>query len=149
MLSSYRRCAVLCAFAIAALPLPAAATEQWLVISGASYHFRQNERDWRQFNPGIGYERATDHDDLYYVGGYFKNSYDRHALYAGVRWMPYEWGDIKFGGYALASTGYPSPILLLPGFSIEGKDLGLNVVVAPNIGSYSGYVGVQLRVRMD
>lgn len=148
MPSGFRRCVVLCVSVIAAVPLPAVA-EQWLVISGASYHFRQNERDWRQFNPGIGYERATSYDGLYCVGGYFKNSYDRHALYAGVRWMPYEWAGIKFGGYALAATGYPSPVLVLPGFSIEGKDVGLNVVALPNIGNYSGYVGMQVRVRLD
>lgn len=143
------RAVLLSALILAILPTQASATEQWLVISGASYHFRQNERDWRQINPGIGYERASEREGMYWVGGYFKNSYDRHALYAGVRWMPYEWGGIKFGGYALASTGYPSPVLVLPGFSVEGKDVGLNVVIAPNIGRYSGYVGMQLRVRMD
>lgn len=147
-------CARFARHAAAILALCASTTqpvlaEQWLVISGASHHFRQSERDWRQFNPGIGFERALERPGLYAVGGYFRNSYDRHALYAGVRWMPFEWGPLKLGGYALASTGYPSPILLLPGFSVEGERLGLNIVLAPNLGRYSGYVGMQVRVRLE
>ena len=129
--------------------LPETSNETWLVISGAARHFRQDERDWREFNPGVGLERGTTRDGFYYVGGYFLNSYDRHALYAGVRWMPWRWGSLRFGGYALASTGYPSPVLLLPGFSVETRKAAVNFVVAPNISHYSGYVGMQVRVRLD
>lgn len=129
-------------------PLPAQA-DNWLVLSGASYHFRQDERDWREDNPGLGVELATRHPDLYQVVGMFKNSYDRVAFHAGVRWMPLHWGPMSFGGYALASTGYPSAVLVLPGFAVEYQRVGLNVVVAPNIGDYSGYVGVQVRFRFD
>lgn len=121
----------------------------WWVVSGASRHFRQDERDWREFNPGLGVEKATTMDGLYYVGGYFLNSYDRHALYAGVRWMPWKWGYARFGGYALASTGYPSPVLILPGFSLETERIGMNVVIAPNIRQYSGYVGVQFKFSLE
>lgn len=128
--------------------LPAHA-DNWLVVSGASYHFRQDERDWREDNPGLGVELGTRHPDLYQVVGMFKNSYDRVAFHAGVRWMPVHWGPLRFGGYALASTGYPSAVLVLPGFAVEHKRVGMNVVVAPNIGDYSGYVGVQLRFRVD
>lgn len=127
----------------------AAEGDTWVVISGASHHFRQSERDWREFNPGIGFERSTDTAGLYQVAGYFRNSYDKDAFYAGVRWMPWQWKNIRFGGYALASSGYPSPVLLLPGFSIEGEKVALNVVIAPNIRDYSGYIGLQLRVRWD
>ena len=119
----------------------------WLVVSGASRHFRQDERDWREFNPGLGFERAARWKDSWYVGGYFRNSYDRHALYAGLRWMPLRYGPVSFGGFALASTGYPSPVLVLPGFAVDTDRIGVNVVVVPNIGRYSGYVGMQLRVR--
>ncbi len=126
--------------------------ETWLVISGASHHFRQEERDWREVNPGLGLEwsaKRPDWKSLYYVAGYFKNSYDKHALHAGVRWMPWEWKAFRFGGYGLLSTGYPSAVLLLPGFSVETRHVGINVVLAPNIGDYSGYVGVQARIRID
>ncbi|MFN3986161.1 MAG: hypothetical protein ACK4KV_11750 [Rhodocyclaceae bacterium] len=130
--------------------------ETWLVLSGASHHFRQDERDWREVNPGLGLEVRSARpgwEEVYYVGGYFRNSYDKHALYAGARWMPWGWkwdsGSLKFGGYALASTGYPSPVLVLPGFSVEWRNVGMNIVVAPNVGHYSGYVGMQLRVRLN
>lgn len=134
---------------IAAFTTSPALAEGWLVLSGASYHFRQDERDWREFNPGIGVELSTSIPDVYQVVGYFKNSYDRHALHAGVRWMPLKWGPVSFGGYALAATGYPSPVLVLPGFSVESEKVGVNVVIAPNVREYSGYVGVQMRVRME
>ena len=123
--------------------------ERWLVFSGASHHFRQNERDWREVNPGIGFEQETAIEDLYWVAGYFKNSYDRHAVHGGLRWMPWHLGPLSFGGYALVSTGYPSPALVLPGVGIEYKRVGINFVAAPNIAGYSGYVGVQARIRVD
>lgn len=132
------------------------ATENWLVVSGASYHFQREKHDWREVNPGLGFERTLhypDFEDLYLVGGYFKNSYDKHALHAGVRWMPWgwQWGKmrLKFGAYALASTGYPSPVLVLPGMTIEYDRVGANVVVAPNIRDHSGYVGVQVKFRLE
>lgn len=131
-------------------------TENWLVVSGASYHFRQENHDWREVNPGLGFERTLhyrDFEQLYLVGGYFKNSYDKHALHAGVRWMPWgwQWGKaaLRFGGYALVSTGYPSPVLVLPGMSLEYDRVGMNVVVAPNIRDHSGYVGVQVKFRLE
>ena len=122
--------------------------ETAVVLSGASYHFRQDERNWRQVNPGIGIEQTTRIDGLYRVAGYFRNSYDRHTAYAGARWMPWQLGPVSFGGYLLAATGYPSPVLVLPGLSVAvTKRFGVNLVVTPNLGAYSGYVGVQVSVR--
>lgn len=70
-------------------------------------------------------------------------------IHTSAHWMPLHWGPISVGGYPLASTGYPSAVLVLPGFAVEYERVGLNVVVAPNIGDYSGYVGVQVRFRVD
>lgn len=128
---------------------PAARAADWLVLSGASHHFQQDRRDWRQDNPGIGFERdSVAHPGLAWTGGYFRNSYDRHTVYAGARWMPYRFGPLQLGGYALLASGYPSPVLLLPGFALEGERIALNVVALPNLPGYSGYLGLQVRLRL-
>ena len=121
----------------------------WLTVSGASYHFQQDRRDWRQFNPGIGWERDAIYPDLTWSAGYFQNSYNKPCFYAGGRWMPLEVGPVKIGLFGLAATGYPSPVLLLPAFNWDIGKIGLNVVAVPNLPGYSGYVGAQLRVKLD
>jgi len=127
---------------------PALASD-WLVLSGASYHFKQNQRDWRQTNPGIGMEReSTRYQGLSWTAGYFLNSYDRHTFYGGARWMPYRLGPFAFGGYALAASGYHWPVVVAPGMSIEAGNIGLNFVVVPNLPDHSGFVAAQLRFRL-
>ena len=135
--------------AAASLPLPAQAAD-WLVVSGLSHHFQPDRRDWREVNPGLGLERDSDeYPGLSWTAGYFRNSYDRHTVYAGARWMPWQLGPVHVGGYALAASGYPSPVLVLPGLSVEGGRVGLNLVMLPNLPRYSGYFGAQLRFRLD
>ena len=129
---------------------PPVQAADWLVISGLSHHFQPDRRDWREVNPGLGLERESEeYTGLSWTAGYFRNSYDRHTVYAGARWMPWRLGPVQYGGYALAASGYPSPVLLLPGLSVEGKGVGLNLVVLPNLPGYSGYLGAQLRFRLD
>lgn len=135
--------------AAAALHSSPLLADDWLVLSGFSYHFKQDQRDWREDNPGIGMEReSTKYNGLFWAGGYFRNSYDRDTVYAGVRWMPYRVGPVAFGAYALAATGYWSPVLAAPAISIEGKNVALNIVVVPNLPDHSGFIGTQLRFRL-
>lgn len=115
-----------------------------LVVSGFSWHFRQN-RDYRGDNPGLGLERSTAIDGLYMTAGYFRNSYDKNTFYVGARYMPLQWRRWRGGAYLLLGSGYPSPVLPLPGIAFDGKRIGLNIVFAPTIGQYSGYIGGQLR----
>lgn len=130
-------------------PPPAQAAD-WLVLSGLSHHFQPERRNWREVNPGLGLERDSEaYTGLSWTAGYFRNSYDKHTLYAGARWMPWQLGPVHFGGYALAASGYPSPVLLLPGLSVETQGVGLNLVMLPNLPGYSGYIGAQLRLRMN
>ncbi len=136
-------------FILAALHSPALFADDWLVLSGFSYHFKQNQRDWREDNPGIGMEReSAKYSGLFWTGGYFRNSYDRDTVYAGVRWMPYRIGPVAFGAYALAATGYWSPLVAAPAISIEGKNVALNIVVVPNLPDHSGFIGTQIRFRL-
>ena len=129
--------------------MPATAAD-WLTLSGLSYHF-QKRQHWRQVNPGAGFER--DMADQGYgpwavSAGYLRNSYDKHSIYAGVRWTPLSAGPFRFGLYGLAASGYPSPVLLLPVVTLEGRGVGANLIAVPNLPGYSGYLGLQLRFAL-
>ncbi|MCB1894621.1 MAG: hypothetical protein H6945_16810 [Zoogloeaceae bacterium] len=137
--------------ALSLLPLPPAAASDWLVISGLSHHFQQR-RDWREVNPGLGFER--DHRDGRYgpwtfSAGYLRNSYDRPSLYVGGRWTPLALGPLRVGAFGLLASGYPSPVLLLPAITAEGRRFGINLLAVPNLPGYSGYVGAQVRIALD
>ena len=147
MMTPHARRLLFCVL-LACIPQFAVASD-WLTLSGASYHFQQDRRDWRQFNPGIGWERDATYPDLTWSAGYFQNSYNKPCFYAGGRWMPLEVGPVKIGLFGLAATGYPSPVLVLPALNWDIGKVGLNVVAVPNLPGYSGYVGAQLRVKLD
>ncbi len=125
------------------------AASDWVTLSGLSYHFQQDREDWRQFNPGLGWERDAGHHDLVWSAGYYQNSYDKPTVYGGARWMPLETGPIKWGLYGLLATGYPSPVLVSPVISTEWGPVGLNVVLVPNLPGYSGFIGGQLRFKLN
>lgn len=138
------------ALAVVLLSPPAAASD-WLVVSGLSHHFQQR-RDWREVNPGLGFER--DHRDGPYGPwtfsmGYLRNSYDRPSLYVGGRWTPLALGALRVGAFGLLASGYPSPVLLLPAITAEGRRFGINLLAVPNLPGYSGYVGAQVRIALD
>lgn len=129
---------------------PALAAD-WFVLSGVSHHFQQR-RDWREINPGVGFERDHRRGPLgpwTFSAGYLRNSYDRASLYVGGRWTPLAIGPLRFGGFGLLATGYPSPVLVLPAAVIEGRHFGVNVLAVPNLPGYSGYVGAQIRFALE
>ena len=82
------------------------------------------------------------------TAGYLRNSYDKHSVYGGVRWTPLAAGPFRFGLYGLAASGYPSPILVLPVITVEGRNIGANLIAVPNLPGYSGYLGLQLRFAL-
>ena len=128
-----------------------AGAADWLVLSGFSHHF-QERRNWREFNPGVGFERdmaSGPYGPWTFSAGYLKNSYDRHSVYLGGRWTPLELGPARLGVFGLLATGYPSPVLILPTLTIEGRRFGANFLAVPNLPGYSGYIGVQFRIAID
>ncbi len=130
--------------------LPAAASD-WLVLSGLSHHF-QDRRDWREVNPGVGFERDVaegPYGPWTFSAGYLRNSYDRHSVYLGGRWTPLALGPLRVGAFGLLASGYPSPVLVLPTVVIENRHVGANILAVPNLPGYSGYVGVQVRFAVD
>ena len=121
----------------------------WLSVSGASHHFQPHRRAWREFNPGVGFERSFNGTPWVASAGYFRNSYDRDTWYLGGRWMPLAAGPFRFGAFGLLASGYPSPVLVLPAVSVEAGRVGANLVALPNLPGYSGYLGLQVRVALD
>ena len=126
-----------------------AAHRDWLTLSGVSHHFQPERRDWRESNPGIGLEREFTGTPWVASAGYFRNSYDRHTVYLGGRWMPLAAGPFRFGAFGLVATGYPSPVLVLPTVSAQLGRVGANLIAVPNLPGYSGYLGLQLRFALD
>ncbi|NTV10920.1 MAG: hypothetical protein HGA47_09130 [Zoogloea sp.] len=142
--------AVLCAALLAAAaPACAEPARDWITLSGVSWHFQQDREDWRQNNPGAGWEREYRGTPWVATAGYFRNSYDRNTFYAGARWMPWSLGPVRFGAYGVLASGYPSPVLVLPAISVQSERFGANLVALPNLPGYSGYVGLQLRFALD
>lgn len=128
------------------LSTPASA-DDWLTISGYSYHLtRRNE--YRADNPGLGWERHTPDQNVTYAAGYYRNSYDRDTFYLGGRWEPLELGPARFGVFLALASGYWTPVVALPMVSIEHGPVGINLVAAPTIGKYAGYVGAQLKFKL-
>ena len=121
----------------------------WITVSGLSHHFQPDRRNWREANPGAGFEREFDGTPWVATAGYFRNSYDRNTFYVGGRWMPLAAGPFRFGTFGLVATGYPSPVLVLPTVSAQLGRVGANLIAVPNLPGYSGYLGLQLRFALD
>ena len=143
----------LCALGAQAMPtlddLSTTPHRDWLTLSGLSHHFQPDRRDWREANPGVGFEREFDGTPWVATAGYFRNSYDRNTFYVGGRWMPLAAGPFRFGAFGLVATGYPSPVLVLPTVSAQLGRVGANLIAVPNLPGYSGYLGLQLRFALD
>lgn len=143
----------LCTASAVAMPgldeLGSAPHRDWLTVSGLSHHFQPDRRDWREVNPGAGLEREFTGTPWVASAGYFRNSYDRHTVYVGGRWMPLAAGPFRFGAFGLLATGYPSPVLVLPAVSAQVGRVGANLVALPNLPGYSGYLGLQFRFALD
>jgi len=145
---SYTR-PLLLAATLLSLPLPATA-EDWLVISGYSYHF-ENRDEYRADNPGAGWERPSEEYPLSWMAGYYRNSYDRDTFYAGARWEPelVKWEHVKLGVFVGLASGYWTPVVALPMASFQWGRFGFNLVGAPSIREYSGYIGGQVKFKFD
>lgn len=130
------------------LNLAPAQSADWLVVSGASYHF-ENRDEYRADNPGIGWEHPDPEIPVVWTAGYYRNSYDRDTFYAGGRWMPIEMGShAKLGAFVALASGYWTPVVAIPTLSLEYESVGLNLVALPTFREYSGYIGLQLRFRV-
>jgi hypothetical protein len=118
----------------------------WLVATLASYHFQT--RNLNEFNPGLGVE--VPYAAVRFVGGEYRNSFERTSWYAGATWTPWRIGPARVGIIGGAITGYTRhPVLpmVLPTLQIEGSAVGANLYYAPRIKDGSSVVGLQVKFR--
>ena len=140
-----------CVLALA--PVSSAFAHDWLVISGAAYHFERRD-ELLGNNPGIGWERPDDEIPVVYAAGYYKNSYDKDTFYAGGQWMPFSWGtpegfNAQLGAFGGLASGYWTPVVVIPMLKLAYQRVGINIVALPTVGDYAGYVAAQLRFRFN
>lgn len=116
---------------------------EWLSLTLGSHHF-DRDRDYNEFNYGIGYERTLS-PEWRFAGGVYKNSYYRTSWYAvWVRemWTYGSWkAGTAFGGVSGYTHGRVDPVAA-PIIAWEGKDFGVNLFpVSPKV------IGLQVKFK--
>lgn len=126
--------------------------EIWLNPGLLSYHFDQS-RNFNAVNYGFGAEyKFSSVASL--TAGTFRNSNYHQSNYIGAYWQPIAIGPINIGVVAGGFNGYSSNNnggwfpAILPAFTVEGKWVGLNLIVIPTIGDrVSGSLSFQLKFK--
>ncbi|HEY2931177.1 MAG TPA: hypothetical protein VGK99_05475 [Acidobacteriota bacterium] len=132
------------------------AAETWLVGSIASYHL-QRDKDYCEFNPGIGVEHDIAKNTRAVIGQY-NNSFCLPSAYLGISYTPLTLGNFRLGSAFIAVSGYgdaikkkneQQDILLAPlgVISYERGKYGVNLVLVPPHGDFKGAMGVQVKVK--
>ena len=111
----------------------AKAEELWLTATVRSYHLNR-DKDYNENNFGLGVEKQSV-GPWGWAAGFYENSHYRTTVYAGptYRWRLAE--GVSFMPCLCLATGYSHLIGIypLPTFAIEGKQVGMNVAVAPSV----------------
>lgn len=134
------------------LPALASADELWLDLSLTSIHSKPEQHlNQRNYGAGIEYHQGN---DVLYMAGAFRNSYDRTSVYALAGWTPVELGLVKAGLLAGAITGYPglNNGRITPAVAgivrIEGEYIGANlIIIPPAIKDSPVTVGIQIKFK--
>ncbi len=130
----------------------------WLQLGGISHHLDRS-RNFNEQNWGIGIEHKLSKDNPFAIGndssiaiGQYRNSIRRTSNYAVYQWKPLHVGPVDIGvmagfvdGYHL-NNGRPVP-MALPMASIEGRNLGVNIMCLPKMKDISAVCAVQFKVR--
>lgn len=121
-------------------------TDLYLVNTIKSYHLnRAIEHNENNFGLGLEYHI---HPDVYLIGGFYDNSYNRNTTYGGGMYMPFERSGFRAGMMAVLASGYESHLVLIaaPMFSYEYRHVGVNfmALIAP---SRRGVLGAQVKYR--
>ena len=126
--------------------------DTWISIGGGTDHFCHT-CGYNGFNPGLGIQ--TDdylkiEDTKLIAGGYY-NSFHRTSMYAGVAYQPIQYSIFKAGLIGGLVSNYPNllvPLMLLPVVSIEGEQVGVDVLGSPSMGNYSGLVSINVKFKL-
>lgn len=127
----------------------------WLNAGGVSYHFDRN-KSFNEKNAGLGLEYRINENASVAVGQY-KNSVWSDTRYASLAWTPLHYGIARVGVLTGLADGYPNMRhgdvfpLITPFIAIEGRRVGVNLMVIPSIASrkvtIDGAVVLQFKIR--
>lgn len=136
-------------FAVLTLATPAAsaADNLWLSFGTLSHHFNR-EKDYRESHPTLGLTLKRESSNWHPIGGYYRNSLDKHSFYAGAIYRPQKW---PCGVILDVVTGYDLALTprLVPTCGIEYRRFGVDLLAIPKIPNVtSGLVAVSFRVRL-
>lgn len=136
--------------------LSSSADSPWLIVGGVSRHVCR-DCGFRESNPGLALQWSpawlknyTESDQWRLTAGTYINSNDRHSLYAGVLWLPLDYGTVKAGLQAAVISNYLKQAItptLLPTVSIETEHVGADIFLVPKFPSVSAAVLVSFKVR--
>lgn len=128
----------------------------WVILGGISRHTCR-DCGFRESNPGLAVQWSpawlkeyTDSNDWRLTAGAYINSNDRNSVYAGVQWLPIEYGVVKAGVQAAVITNYLKKSILptlLPTISIETKYIGADIFLVPKFPSVSSAILLSFKVR--
>lgn len=130
----------------------------WINPGIYSRHF-DRDKGFRENNTGIGVEVVVAPDHAV-MAGTFINSENRRTRFLGYQWRPLHWQpgasvEVSAGVIAAALDGYRGVneggwfVAPLPVVAIEGRYLGVNLSVIPNIENrLHGAVALQFKLRV-
>jgi len=132
----------------------------WVDAMVGSYHIHP-DKDFEQFNPGLGIE-CWPGDTWALTAGGFRNSLRRPSYYGGAVWAPefLHWGFVRlaamggiisgynYGNWGLGRNHTIGPVAA-PIVMVAYKRVGVNFIVIPPIPSddLPFTIGFQLRVK--
>lgn len=123
--------------------------DTWLSLGGGSVHFCQS-CGYNNFNPGLGLQHDIN-TDLRLLGGVYYNSYYKASVYGGIGYQPLKYGAFKLGALGGAVSNYNNlkiPVIALPALSIEGKQVGVDIMGFPSVGSRTGLITANFKYRL-
>lgn len=121
------------------LSLPAVADDvgfnqgSHLVFHMVSRH--SGKQDLNESNPGISYRHGIDRLSVFVVSGFYRNSYDKTSVYAGIGKTFFSVGPIAFTLIGGTATGYVERITpaLIPEASFHYKKASFLVGYIPGV----------------
>ena len=143
---------VICAIAVSFSTLASAQEAKdeshiFLTVPVGSYHFNR-DKDWREWNPGLGFEYAPNENWSVILGSYL-NSNDKRTNYVGAAFYRLRYGNLALGVDVAVATGYRSPVLVYPAVTYQKDRYGVSMIFIPtSVKGFNPFVGLQLRLQL-
>ena len=104
-----------------------------LVFHLASRH--SGKQELNEANPGLSYRHGIDSLNVFVLGGFYRNSYDKTTGYAGIGKTFFTVGPVAFTLVGGAATGYIERLTpaLIPEVSVHYKQASFIVGYIPGV----------------